>query len=119
MTTSIYQRITDMEQGPDKELFQSVEVPSQRAIWKNADYHGWHNPACDLPTDLLLIHAEASEACEALRKGNLSDVEEELADVVIRVFHVAEKNGFDIAKAIWTKHKKNIGRPYRHGNKKF
>lgn len=94
-------------------------LPSQYVVWKVADEHGWHNPSCDLATDLLLIHSEVSEACEALRRRNTQDVEEELADVIIRVLHVAEKNGFNLEKAVWRKHKANIQRPYRHGNKKF
>lgn len=104
---------------PASQLYEACSLPSQKAIWTNADLHGWHNPACDLPTDLLLIHSEVSEACEALRKGNMQDVEEELADVIIRVLHVAEKNNFDMEKAVWTKHRANVNRPYRHGNKKF
>lgn len=103
-------------------LYEGVGIPSQKAIWMNAELHGWHDPACSLETDLLLIHSEVSEACEALREGNIvgdHGVGEELADVVIRVFHTAEKNNIDIAKLIREKHKKNIDRPYRHGNKKF
>lgn len=74
---------------------------------------------CDLPTDLLLIHSEVSEACEALRKDEMKAVEEELADAIIRALHVAEKNDFDMSRAVWEKHYKNIDRPYRHGNKRF
>lgn len=103
----------------DLRLMGRCQLPSQKAIWLNAENHGWHNPACDLPTDLLLIHSEVSEACEALRKGDMEAVEEELADVIIRVLHVAEKNGFDMEKAVHDKHYKNIHRPYRHGNKRF
>lgn len=103
----------------DISLFDECCLPSQKAIWFNADNHGWHNPACDLPTDLLLVHSEVSEACEALRKGDMGAVEEELADVIIRVLHIAEKNGFDMERAVWEKHKKNMARPYRHGGKKF
>lgn len=109
----------------DVELMEGVTVPSQKAIWKNCDNHGWHNPSCDLNTDLLLIHSEVSEACQEARKGNLeyspdkNSVEEELADVVIRCFHVAEKNDWDIERTLWEKHKKNISRPHRHGGKLF
>lgn len=111
----------------DVRLMEGVTVPSQKAIWLNADNHGWHDPSCDLPTDLLLIHSEVSEACEAARKGQLkmnqdphhTSVEEELADVIIRCFHVAEKNGFDMEKALWKKHRENINRPMRHGGKLF
>lgn len=108
-----------MEISDSVGLTRTCEMTSQEAIWLNAEIHGWHNPPCDLPTDLLLIHSEVSEACEALRKGDMKAVEEELADVIIRVLHTAEKNGFDMARAVRDKHYKNIDRPYRHGNKKF
>lgn len=100
----------------------NVLVTSPLAVWQNAEEHGWHNPSCSLETDLLLIHSEVSEACEALREDNIHGehgVGEELADVVIRVFHTAQKNDIDIITLIQKKHKKNIDRPYRHGNKKF
>lgn len=103
----------------DIRLLEGSTLPSQKAVWLNADNHGWHNPSCDLPTDLLLIHSEISEACEALRKGDMAGVEEELADVIIRVLHVAEKNGFNMKKAVWDKHINNIRRPLRHGGKAF
>lgn len=103
----------------DIRLLERCQLPSQKAIWLNADNHGWHDPACDLQTDLLLIHSEVSEACEALRRNDMPAVEEELADVIIRVLHVAEKNGFDMQKAVTAKHYKNIKRDYRHGNKRF
>lgn len=103
----------------DVRLMESWALPSQKAIWLNAENHGWHNPSCDLPTDLLLIHSEVSEACEALRKGDMGAVEEELADVIIRVLHVAEKNDFNMEDAVWKKHRENMKRPYRHGNKSF
>ena len=109
----------------DPTLMRGACVPHQKAIWQNCENKGWHNPSCDLPTDLLLIHSEVSEACEAARKGWLecssehTSVEEEIADVVIRCFHVAEKNGFDIERTLWEKHRKNITRPIRHGGKLF
>lgn len=110
----------------DMELLTEIVIPSPTAIWKNANNHGWHNPSCDLATDLLLVHSEVSEACEALRKGhvkydpdNHSTVEEELADAMIRILHIAAKNNLDIEGTIWEKHKYNITRDYRHGNKAF
>lgn len=110
---------------PPNPIMEEMRIVGQKAIWQNAQDHGWHNPPANLTTDLLLIHSEVSEACEALRKGKLKmvdgddSVEEELADAVIRIFHVCEKNGFDIAKAVRAKHVKNIQRPFRHGNKAF
>lgn len=106
-------------------MMERKPMVSQTAIWAVSEKNGWHDPACDLTTDLLLIHSEISEATEALREGRLrmsdgkDSVEEELADAVIRILHTAEKNGMDIFKAVEEKHWKNQQRPYRHGNKRF
>lgn len=108
------------------DLFQHVLIIDPKSIWQCMEDHGWHDPSADLNTDLLLVHSEVSEACEAARKGliNMTDdgetsVEEELADVVIRVFHIAAKNGFDITTAVSKKHHHNVDRPHRHGGKLF
>lgn len=96
-----------------------IRFPSPEAIWKVADDHGWHKPSCDLPTDLLLIHSEVSEATEAARRGDMEHVGEELADVIIRVLHVCAKNKIAIGPIVAKKHEQNKLRPYRHGGKLF
>lgn len=80
---------------------------------KNA---GWWQEYYDMPdqykkyflaTKLGLIHSEASEAFEGLRKGKLDDhlptrlaAEVELADLAIRLFDLAGALGMDIGGAI-------------------
>lgn len=103
-------------------IYNVVSIPSPFAVWAVADNNGWHDPSCSLETDLLLIHSEVSEACEAMRIGNINEkdgVGEELADIVIRVFHTAQKNNIDIVDEIFKKHNKNMSRGFRHGGKKF
>jgi NTP pyrophosphatase (non-canonical NTP hydrolase) len=71
---------------------------------------------------IALIHSELSEALEADRKDLPSDhidgfsgVEEELADVMIRVLDFAGHFDLRLAEAFAAKVLYNLSRPYRHG----
>lgn len=75
---------------------------------------------------LCLVHSELSEAVEGLREGNptseklgapFTQVEEEIADVFIRLMDLSHKRGWRVFEAIREKMKYNYGRDYRHGGK--
>lgn len=66
---------------------------------------------------LMLIVSELGEALEALRKDDLDNFSEELADVAIRLFDLAEGRGIDLETAILKKIEINKQRPYKHGKK--
>lgn len=81
------------------------------------------------------LHSEVSELWESYRAGNvflpcdkaekmkamglkpLTCIEEELADIVIRVFDTSEALGINIEEAVAAKHEYNMSRPIRHGGK--
>lgn len=79
---------------------------------------------------LALVMTELSEAVEEAREDRWlewNSVEKpdkpegfvvELADAVIRIFHLAGLLGLDLEGAIRTKMEYNRTRPYRHGGKK-
>lgn len=76
---------------------------------------------------IALMHSELSEALEGLRHGNLpsdhipafSSVEEEFADVIIRIMDHAAAKGYRVGEALEAKIAYNRNRPHRHGGKAF
>ena len=102
------------------------------AINKNAHEHGFCD--WDETTDAYMnracanLHDEVSELHESFRTGRLYELtekpieltylEEELADIIIRALDTAQELGVDIHKAITVKMEYNRTRPYRHGNKR-
>jgi len=112
-----------------------------RDCYNIAASKGWHDNDAD-KTDLDMVgafvancHAEVSELWEAARGGNLHKpcdkwvemeglgiarltcMEEELADIAIRVYDFATAMGINIASAIDRKSSFNATRPHRHGGK--
>ncbi|OPD36983.1 nucleotide pyrophosphohydrolase [Clostridium botulinum] len=68
-----------------------------------------------IATRLMLIVSEVSEALEGIRKDNIDNFKEELADIVIRVADLAGGLDIDLEKEIKNKMEKNKNRPYKHG----
>jgi len=97
----------------------------QAAIHKTAREKGWWDEPRETGTCFMLMVTELAEAMEGYREGNphsdkiapFSQIEEELADVIIRILDYAEANSFEIEKALRAKMAYNETRPYRHGGK--
>jgi len=91
--------------------------------------HGWvvEDTPEDKAVKIALMHSELSEALEAVRQGNpqsekipeFSLLEEELADVVLRIMNFGGQLNLRIAEAIIAKDDYNSNRPYKHGGKQF
>lgn len=102
-----------------------------RVVWETACSRGWHPgppPINDIPRHLMNVHTEVSELWEAYRRGtldapseheglNLSQFEEELADIIIRALDLGQMYGIDLKRAVGMKDQFNRQRPYRHGGK--
>jgi NTP pyrophosphatase (non-canonical NTP hydrolase) len=94
-----------------------------KKIYKNAVNHGFWKEDPNDGERMALIHAEISEALEALRDGNpssskiieFSSLEEELADAVIRIMDYSFGKDLDVAGAIIAKIEYNQSREYMHG----
>ena len=94
-----------------------------KKVYKNAVNHGFWKEEVNDGERMALIHAEISEALEALRDGNpssskiieFSSLEEELADAVIRIMDYSFGKDLDVAGAIIAKIEYNQSREYMHG----
>ncbi len=97
----------------------------QEQVHRTAIDHGWWDTPRATGEVFMLMVTEISEAMEAYRSGNpasdkikgFSRIEEELADVIIRLLDFAGKEGMDIEGALVAKMTYNEKRPHRHGGK--
>lgn len=101
----------------------------QAKTLKIAQDHGFNieQPVND-ERHLLLIVGEVSEALESLRRPEMepdhhipefTELEAELADVVLRCMNYAESKGLRLAEAMEAKSAYNEMRPFKHGGKRF
>ena len=103
--------------------FEKLWNSVAKSVYKNAVNHGFWEEEPNDGERMALIHAEISEALEALRDGNpssnkiidYSSLEEELADAVIRIMDYCFGKDLDIAGAILAKIEYNRSREYMHG----
>jgi len=97
------------------------------SVHRNAVNKGWWETERNNGEIIALMHSELSEALEYIRHGNpesdhipgFSGLEEEFADVIIRIMDMAPARNLRIAEAIIAKMEFNANRPHKHGGKAF
>ena len=102
------------EFGRLNELADRASEVSESRGWTVPDW----NDVNGVLAKLMLVCTEVSEAAEAVRNGDQTNYAEELADIVIRVFHMANSHGVNLEQEIVNKIEKNRERPMYHGGKR-
>lgn len=108
------------------ELFKQSVNQMAEEVYNTSESKGfWEKDEGDLH-HFCLIHSEISEATEAVRRQesrksekipDFLEVEDELADAVIRILQLCHKRGWRIAEAIVSKNAYNKTRKYLHGKR--
>ena len=104
-----------------------------RIAYTESRRNGWYDEERNLGEMIALLHSEASEMLEALRKPDpetgepkdsekipgFNELEEEAADLAIRLADFCEHTGCRLEDAISAKLAYNRTRGHRHGGKSF
>lgn len=95
-----------------------------REVHQTARDVGWWDEPRGFSEFIALTHSELSEALEYSRGDDVSDkiwphtgVEEELADVILRIMDYATAKGLLVSKAIEAKNEYNKTREHKHGKR--
>ena len=110
--------------NPTTDLATIINTLSQQ-VHANAVAKGFWDSDRNDGELIALMHSELSEALEGLRHGNppsdhipeFTAVEEEMADLLIRVMDAAAGKGWRLGEALVAKIEFNRGREYRHGKR--
>ena len=82
---------------------------AQQLAWANKIAKGFNTS--DVPLEFMLLHGEIAESFQAWRRAQ-PDLGEELADVALYLFALAEMNSIDLDGEIERKIAKNARRQY-------
>jgi NTP pyrophosphatase (non-canonical NTP hydrolase) len=82
---------------------------AQKLTWQNKIAKGFNTS--EVPLEFCLLQSEVAEAFDAWRRHN-DNLGEELADIAIFLFSLAEMTGVDLQEAVERKIAKNSTRRY-------
>ncbi len=108
--------------------FTEAFTAMQAKAYEIACSKGFTQTEGDDTRQLMLIVCELAEATEALRRPEMepdkhipefTELEAEIADVVLRCMNYAAGKSLRLAEAVEAKMEYNANRPFKHGGKKF
>lgn len=120
-------QVMPLSDGEKARILAAIDVLQDYACRIN-EAKGWHDPAPTDPQSALNVHEEVSELGRYFRDdpslpspkiAGFLGVEEEGADILIRVLSWYRRTGWRLGQAMIAKLEYNATRPHRHGNKRF
>lgn len=94
-------------------------ISHEHGFWEDNDkiFNGDRRDPLWILSRLALIHSEVSEALEAVRVDDMDNFEDELIDVLIRVFDLwgGTYGMGNLDDVLERKMRKNEQRPFKHG----
>jgi len=108
----------------DDDRFQEAINERCETVRATTKAKGFETSIENLPEKIALIHSEASEVLEDVvledyRKRREDHIDEELADIVIRVMDLAAGIDADLGQALVDKIEDNQQREDQHGGRKI
>jgi len=94
----------------------------QKEVYEIAYKNGWYDTDIKPSFGEFIAgcHLELSEAFQEYRNQSAATkIENELADVVIRIMGYCYRMGFELEKSILRKNEYNRTRPFKHGGKRL
>lgn len=112
-------------ENKEPSTFHVEFAKKQSETHENAKAKGFYDQVRNVGELVALIHAECSEVLEVMRKPSTLrksekiaayfEIEEELADIIIRTMDLAEYLRCDLGGAVEAKMAYNKTRPHKHG----
>jgi NTP pyrophosphatase (non-canonical NTP hydrolase) len=108
----------DFYDDPEKQRAKVIKAMQDEVFEINLA-NGWYDETRTFGDDIALLHSEVSEMFEGYRNHDDNNMNEEAADILIRLLDTCKRHGIDLSNEFRKKCIKNKQRGYKHGGKRL